>query len=144
MPRQCRTVTAALGGCLLAALAALPGRPAAADGFDKTAYELYQQCDTVTSRFFQGVCLGFLGAAVVGGQAAAGEDPAFCLPDEVTPDQVRRQFIADVEADRVDGAAPAHQVVVAALATRYPCGEDAPTAIPLDPPPPEDLGLSAE
>lgn len=131
-------------GCGRAAVAAglaclLASGPATADGFDKTAYELYQQCDTVTSRFLQGVCLGYIGAAV-----GAAPGSAFCLAADTTPQQVRRQFMADIESRAVDRAAPAHRALMATLTARYPCDETATPTRPIDPPAPEDLGLSAE
>ncbi len=139
--RADRSVACVVGLAVLWAV--LPGQ-AAADGFDKSAYDLYQQCDTVTSRFLQGVCLGYIGATVAAAEAAGGEDPAFCLTGDATPQQVRRQFMADVDARDVDRSGPAHRALIATLAARYPCGEAAAPIRPVDPPAPEDLGLSAE
>ena len=136
-PLSRRRAAAVIAAALLSTVAG----EAVADGFDKTAYDLYQQCDTVTSRFLQGVCLGYIGAVVGAAQAVPGDDPAFCLAADTTPQQVRRQFMADIEARAVDRSAPAHSAIAATLAARYPCGEATAPTRPVDPPAPEDLGL---
>lgn len=113
--------------------------PAAADGLHKSAYELYQQCDTVTSRFLQGVCLGFIGATIAIDRDA-GDASRLCLPEDFRLETARRDVIAFVAANRGIGDMPAASAVLAALSTRYPCDGSAPAAE--GPAQPEDYGLS--
>lgn len=113
--------------------------PAAADGWDKTAFELYQQCDTVTSRFLQGVCLGFIGATIAIDRDA-GETSRLCLPDDMRLEAARRDFVAFVAGNRSIGDMPAAVAVIAALSTRYPCDGSASAAGA--PEEPADYGLS--
>ena len=121
-------------------LAGATAQPAMADGVDKSAFELHQQCETVTSRFLQGVCFGYLSAALTSHLSFTGGDETVCLPPDLRLEAVRRDFVTFVAGNRSLSDVPAHEAVVAMMRAAYPC-DGTPAAGAADEPP--DYGLSA-
>ena len=132
-------VRAWLAGSAAVVLAGATAPPATADAIDKSAFELYQQCETVTSRFLQGVCFGYLSAAITSHLSAAGDGQTVCLPADLRLEAVRRDFVAFVAGNRSLSDAPAHEAVLATMRAAYPC--DGPAAAGTSEEPP-DYGLS--
>ena len=122
-------------------LAGAPMQPVWADAINKSAFELYQQCETVTSRFLQGVCFGYLAATIASYRPANGDAGVVCPPANLRLETVRRDFIAFVADNQSLSDRPAHEAVIAAMRALYPCDGASPPAAgePADPP---DYGLS--
>ena len=131
-------VGAWLAGSAAMALAGAAA-PATADGIDKSAFELYQQCETVTSRFLQGVCFGYLSAAITSHLSSAGDGETVCLPADLRLEAVRREFVTFVAGNGSLSDVPAHEAVLATMRAAYPC--DGPAAAGTSDEPP-DYGLS--
>ncbi len=133
-------IRAWLAGSAAFVLAGAATTPAMADGIDKSAIELYQQCETVTSRFLQGVCFGYLSAALSSHLALTGGDETVCLPADLPLEAVRRDFVTFAAGNRSLSDVPAHEAVIAMMRAAYPC-DGTPAAGAADEPP--DYGLSA-
>ncbi len=133
-------IRAWLAGSAAFVLAAAATPPAMADGIDKSAFELYQQCETVTSRFLQGVCFGYLSAAITSHLSFTVVDETVCLPTDLRLEAVRRDFVTFVAGNRSLSDVPAHEAVMAMMRATYPC-DGIPAADAADEPP--DYGLSA-
>ena len=117
------------GWCGLMAAVCLTVPPVAATAREgKSAQELWAQCQAVNSPFHQGVCLGYLGAALdaaLDAAAPAGaemqEGPAVCLPEDYPTGRVREDFLVFMEANREARDLPAGRAVRTMLVSVHPC-----------------------